>query len=162
MYNLLKKVYSNKKLCGCLSAVAELSVVLTALSFVPLMWGAALISPISALKVAVITAVPLLFVTLLRSHVNAPRPYELYDFYEHRPKNKTGESFPSRHAYSSFVLATVSAFIYPLLGVILLVLGIIICTTRVLLGIHFLRDVAAGALIGIVSALFGVYILIPF
>ena len=162
MYNLLKKVYSMPRACKAMQAVSSAAVFLTALALVPIMWGAALISPMSAVKVAVISGVPLLLVTLVRYLVNAPRPYELYDFYEKRPKSREGRSFPSRHAYSSFVLATVAMFIYPALGVILFALGIIICVLRFLLGIHFLRDVAAGALLGVASGMLGVCILAPF
>ena len=34
------------------------------------------------------------------------------------------------------------------------------CICRVLLGIHFIRDVSAGAIIGVISSLIGALILI--
>lgn len=162
MYNILKKVYENQRLYGYLSLLSHFIVILTVLSYVPLLIGSWLVSPISSLKVIIITAAPLLLVTLLRSLVNAPRPYELYDIYEHAPKRKGGHSFPSRHACSIFAIGTVSLFIYPIMGVILLLLGLILCAARVLVGIHFIRDVAAGALSGAVCGIIGVYITNPF
>jgi membrane-associated phospholipid phosphatase len=47
------------------------------------------------------------------------------------------------------------------LGIILLALGVLLCIARVLLGIHFVRDVIAGALIGVCSAALGILILAP-
>ena len=162
MYNLLKKIYSKPRLYGYMSLLSHAAVIVTALSFIPLRWGAFLICWVSCVKVIIITASPLLLVTVLRAYVNAPRPYDLYDFYEHKPRGGTGHSFPSRHAYSVFAIASVSMFIYPVMGAILLALGIIICVTRVLLGIHFIRDVAAGAVTGAVCGVLGVLILSPF
>ncbi len=162
MYDLLKKIYQKPRLYGYMSLISHVAVIVTALSFIPLLWGSLLISWVSALKVLIITASPLLLVTILRAYVNAPRPYELYDFYEHKPRGGTGHSFPSRHAYSVFAIASVSVFIYPVMGAILFCLGIIICVSRVLLGIHFIRDVAAGAVVGIVCGVLGVLILSPF
>lgn len=162
MYNLLKKIYSKPRLYGYMSLLSHAAVIVTVLSYIPLLLGSFLISWVSALKVLIITASPLLLVTILRAYVNAPRPYELYDFYEHKPRSGSGHSFPSRHAYSVFAIASVSLFIYPVMGIILIALGIIICVSRVLLGIHFIRDVLAGAIVGVVCGVLGVLILSPF
>ena len=103
---------------------------------------------------------PFLAVSAVRFLINAPRPYELYDFYEKKPKEKHGKSFPSRHVYSAFVIATL-AFVYSIpLGVSLALIGVSLAAARVLLGIHFIRDVLCGALIGTVSGLIGIFFLI--
>ena len=92
--------------------------------------------------------------------IDAPRPYELYDFYENKPKEREGRSFPSRHAYSAFVIATI-AFAYSIpLGIGLVLLGIALAVSRVLLGIHFIRDVVCGAIVGVISGLIGIFFLI--
>ncbi len=117
-------------------------------------------------KLAVSAGVPFFGVGLARRLINAKRPYEVYDFYKTCPKRSpfsrkkdekldTGASFPSRHAYSAFVIATLLFFYFPAAGAVLLVLGALMCTARVLLGIHFWRDVITGAVIGVVAGMLG-------
>lgn len=110
-------------------------------------------SAIAFLELCITLGVPFFAVTIIRRAINAPRPYEIYNFYGDPPKKRCGCSFPSRHAYSAFAIGTYFAFASPLLGGILLVLSALMCTARVLLGIHFIRDVLTGALVGAVSTL---------
>jgi undecaprenyl-diphosphatase len=57
-------------------------------------------------------------------------------------------SFPSGHTITAFaVAASISAY-YPAMGGGLLFCAVSIAASRVLLGMHFLSDVVAGALIG--------------
>ena len=84
---------------------------------------------------------------------------KLYDFYEKKPKNKKGNSFPSRHAYSSFVIATLFFSQCTPIAIMLLVFALGMCISRVLLGIHFIRDVMAGALIGVIAAIAGLFLI---
>ena len=58
-------------------------------------------------------------------------------------------SFPSGHATSAFAAAVAVALIYPRLGRPLLVLAAVVAVSRVYLGVHYVLDVAAGALLGI-------------
>ena len=94
--------------------------------------------------------------TVARKLINLPRPYEVYDFYVVKPREKKGESFPSRHCYSAFVISALSWLVSPMVFAGLLILATLIATTRVLLGIHFVRDVACGGLAGIVFGALGV------
>lgn len=108
----------------------------------------------------VILGVPLVLVSLLRRAINAPRPCELYGFSEDAPNEKRGSSFPSRHAHSAFAIATLLALFSLPLGLTLGALAIALCIARVLIGKHFIRDVAAGALTGVFSSLIGILILL--
>ncbi len=116
----------------------------------------------SAAKLCAVCGVPFISVSLLRRLINAPRPYELYDFYIKPPKDKCGSSFPSRHAFSIFCIGVCLCYVNLPLGIVLLSLGVFLCVARVLLGIHFLRDVITGASIGVCSAFLGILILSPF
>lgn len=58
-------------------------------------------------------------------------------------------SFPSGHATSAFAAAVAVALIYPRLGRPLLVLAAVVAVSRVYLGVHYVLDVAAGALLGV-------------
>lgn len=111
---------------------------------------------ILAVEVAVSAAVGFVFVTVFRHIINAPRPYEIYDFYEEKPKSKPGHSFPSRHTYSAFVIATLAWLIHPAFSVGLAILAVTVAVTRVVTGIHFIRDVLTGAFIGIIAGVAGI------
>jgi undecaprenyl-diphosphatase len=57
-------------------------------------------------------------------------------------------SFPSGHTMTAFAVAIPLSMFYPSLTIGLLFCALSIATSRILLGLHFLSDVVAGALIG--------------
>ncbi len=57
-------------------------------------------------------------------------------------------SFPSGHTMTAFAVAVPMALFYPNLTIGLFFCALSIATSRILLGMHFLSDVLAGALIG--------------
>jgi undecaprenyl-diphosphatase len=57
-------------------------------------------------------------------------------------------SFPSGHTMTAFAVAIPLAMFYPNLTIGLLFCALSIAMSRILLGMHFLSDVVAGALIG--------------
>lgn len=57
-------------------------------------------------------------------------------------------SFPSGHTMTAFAVAIPLILFYPTLTIGLLFCALSIATSRILLGMHFLSDVVAGALIG--------------
>jgi len=57
-------------------------------------------------------------------------------------------SFPSGHTMTAFAVAIPLSLFYPAVSVVLLVCALSIAMSRILLGMHFLSDVVAGALIG--------------
>jgi len=57
-------------------------------------------------------------------------------------------SFPSAHATTAFAAATVVAILAPRLRVPALVLAALVAVSRVYLGVHFVSDVLAGAVLG--------------
>ena len=74
-------------------------------------------------------------------------------------KDTRGKSFPSRHVFSAFIIAMTVFYFMPACGVILLALGIVMALARVAGGVHFVKDVAAGALMGIGCGIIGFYII---
>jgi membrane-associated phospholipid phosphatase len=111
------------------------------------------------LRVILVTGAPFLVVSVLREWISAPRPYDIYPFFEKKPKNKKGRSFPSRHVFSivliGFIYTTLSVWI----GVGIIVSALILAVLRVLLGIHFIRDVVAGAVMGAIAGAIGLLVL---
>jgi undecaprenyl-diphosphatase len=57
-------------------------------------------------------------------------------------------SFPSGHTMTAFAVAIPLSLFYPTLAIGLLFCALSIAMSRILLGMHFLSDVVAGALIG--------------
>ena len=128
---------------------------LAVIAFLYLSVTAVLESVYALLELFSVLGIPFLILTAVRKRINAPRPYELYDFYVTPPKAKHGCSFPSRHAHSAFAIGVALCYSSPILGALLLILGALMCTARVLLGMHFTRDVLAGAIVGVLSTFIG-------
>jgi membrane-associated phospholipid phosphatase len=106
----------------------------------------------------VIPAVTFLSVTALRILINKPRPYEAMDITPLFPKDTVGKSFPSRHSASIFSIAMASFTFSTAVGVTLLIIGVIMCASRVIAGVHYISDVTAGAVFAILLALLGLLI----
>lgn len=159
MEKILRRIYARRGLTRTLIIISELSAAAAVAGYCAMLYLAFRASWRAGLVVLLAAAVPFFAVTLVRRLIDAPRPYELYDFYERRPKERAGLSFPSRHAYSAFAIATLAwAFSAPLAAALTL-LALCLAAARVLLGIHFVRDVACGGLIGIISGALGILML---
>lgn len=98
---------------------------------------------------AKITLVPLtvfLLITISRKIFNRKRPYEKFGISSVFNKNKKGESMPSRHTASAFIIAMSFLYVNVPLGIIFLAISVIIMISRVLSGVHFISDVMVGML----------------
>ena len=74
-------------------------------------------------------------------------------------KDKTGESMPSRHTASFTVIAMTWLYVNPAAGVIMLVLAFLMGVVSVLGGVHFVKDVLAGAGIGVLIGIIGLFLI---
>lgn len=103
-----------------------------------------------------VPGISFVLVSIFRNVFNAPRPYEINP--ELDPiikKDSKGKSFPSRHIFSIFIIA-VSAFqLSHAVGIIIGIAGICLAFCRVKGGVHFSKDVIAGAIIGILLGIIG-------
>ena len=156
---LLKRINQDYKITMLLKLYCHFATVLTVVVFLTILIFSIEDSITKTVGFLVTLGAPFLLVSLLRKLINAPRPYEIYGVYTVPPKKKQGDSFPSRHAFSIFAIGTLCLFVEPIVGIITLALVLIMCACRVLLGIHFTRDVVTGALIGIITSLIGAFIL---
>ncbi len=160
MEKILKRVYESQRLTLCFKLISSACVVISVGAYCVLLFLSFYSSVPKGLAMLLSAAVPFFFVGFIRAQINAPRPYELYDFYEVKPKERAGRSFPSRHAYSIFVIAVLFAYYSIAASVALFVLGICLAVSRVFLGIHFVRDVVAGALLGAAAGALGIAIML--
>lgn len=108
--------------------------------------------------VVLIPAIPFVLLSIWRSHFNAPRPYEVWNILPLIPKDTQGKSFPSRHVFSAFVIAVVLTPVCLPAALTVLGCGLILMPLRVIGGVHFSRDVLAGALTGLLSGGIGVWL----
>lgn len=95
-----------------------------------------------------VTAVGFVAVSFFRRRFNAPRPYECCAIAPLIARDGAGKSFPSRHAFSAFAIAASWFAASAPIAVVLLVAAVVLAVCRVLGGVHFPRDVVAGAFIG--------------
>ncbi|GEK88264.1 phosphatase PAP2 family protein [Alkalibacterium putridalgicola] len=109
-------------------------------------------------RVTLTPAISYVLVSIFRYYIDAPRPYEVSGNKPIIKKDTKGKSFPSRHVFSIFVIATTLYFISKPLGIFLLLAGSILAVLRVIGGVHYPRDVIAGAIIGIISGIVGFYL----
>lgn len=106
-----------------------------------------------------IPAVSFVVVSIYRYLASAPRPYEVYNFVPAIKKNTVGKSFPSRHVFSIFLVAMTYGQISIPLALVIMLMGLGLCILRVVGGVHFLKDVIAGAILGIACGFIGFGIL---
>ncbi len=159
MERILKCVYRSERARRLLNIASLLSVVVFILAFLALVVLSFVFGVVYGIKMLAFMAVPFLLVTFARKFVNAKRPYEVYDFYIEKPKDKSGEGFPSRHVFSAFLIATLSYTVSLFLAIPLAIVGVLLAVSRVFLGIHFPRDVIVGATVGIISGIIGILLL---
>jgi len=110
------------------------------------------------IPVMMIPGIPFVLLSIVRAKINAPRPYEVLDIDPLLKKHRSGNSFPSRHVFSAFVIGMTLCGLWLPLGIIILVAGALLSAIRVVGGVHFPRDVIAGAIVGIVSGGIGLLI----
>lgn len=107
------------------------------------------------IRVIAVPATGFVLLSVFRAKYNAIRPYEKYNFKPLFPKDTHGKSFPSRHVFSIFACAGAVSFIYPVPGAFIYIMGVMLALIRVIAGIHFPKDVIAGAFTGILCSIAG-------
>jgi undecaprenyl-diphosphatase len=91
--------------------------------------------------------------TVLKRRIRRPRPCDLaqHPVFQVLPPDRF--SFPSGHTINAFAITTVLALQWPLFSPALALLAAGIGASRVLLGLHYVSDVLAGAVLGILIGL---------
>ena len=105
----------------------------------------------TCVRVVLVCSISFVAVTIFRYIIDEKRPYVVYDFSPLIVKEKEGQSMPSRHVFSAFVIAMSALY--------MMLLAVIMAFERVICGVHFPKDVIAGAVIGIVSGIVGFYLI---
>ncbi len=111
------------------------------------------------LKVILVPLISFIAVSVFRRIVNAKRPSEIWDIEPLIDRKGSGCSFPSRHVFSIFILAMTMAYFCLPAAIVMMAAGVFLAVVRVIAGVHFPRDVIAGAIIGIGLGLLGYWVI---
>lgn len=123
--------------------------------------GAPIDGPAALLYALLVPGISFVLVTILRRAIDAPRPYTVFNTPPVIPKDTRGNSFPSRHTFSIFIIGMTFCACCPIpwAGPVVLALGCVLAALRVVGGVHFPRDVIAGAALGIALGWLGFWVL---
>lgn len=94
-----------------------------------------------------------ILLSFIRKKIARKRPYEIYAFKPLIEKETKANSMPSRHVFSACLIAMVCLEINTTFGCVLLFLALISAVLRVVGGVHFVSDVLAGYITGIVCGI---------
>lgn len=144
--NLYYMATKNKRVALAISLLCQVIPKLLMIIYISV--GILMIGSVNILKYLAIPAITLVFVTVFRKRMNSPRPFDELDITP-LVGHESGQSFPSRHTASAFVIALAVGNVNSTLGSICIVLAMFTGFTRILAGIHYPTDILVGGLIGI-------------
>lgn len=104
-------------------------------------------------KAMLIPAASFLLLSVLRRWLNRPRPYEIPGLIPILKKRAPGASFPSRHVFSAFMIASTIS-VMSMWGLILFIPAILLAIIRVIGGVHYPSDVVVGIIFALLASLF--------
>ena len=110
------------------------------------------------LRCILVPGISFVILSAVRRRLGWKRPYEVYGGKPLIEKESKGDSFPSRHVFSVFMIGMTGFYLFPPLGAVIFLIGVIMAVIRVTGGVHFIRDVLAGAAAGIVCGLIGFWL----
>lgn len=90
-----------------------------------------------------------LLVSIWRLLKNQPRPYETWAITPLLKPHRSGCSMPSRHVFSATIIAMTALSENVWLGVGLLGVSVTLGAIRVIGGLHYVKDVLVGFVIGV-------------
>ena len=107
--------------------------------------------PVRLVPLVGILGVAFALVSLVRARIDAPRPYERDGVSPLIARDGAGRSLPSRHAFSAFAIAAGWWCASPAVSVGLGAAAVVLAALRVAGGVHYPRDVVAGAALGLAA-----------
>lgn len=110
-------------------------------------------------KVMLVPFCVFVFVTIIRKLINEQRPYEKYGIPSLFNKTTKGQSMPSRHTASAFIIAMTFLYINFYIGITTIAIAVLIGLSRILAGAHFVRDVLVGAGISVLSGIIFLFLI---
>ena len=100
-----------------------------------------------------VPAAGFVLLTVVRAKINRPRPYEAWKIDPLIHKDTRGNSLPSRHVFSSALIAVAWMPVSVPVAAVLLVISAAAALIRVLGGVHYPSDVIAGFAAGVLAGI---------
>lgn len=148
--HLWSAVSRRRRLCAVLQLVSHAVVLCAAVALCAVAWLGVWEHLLGTAMLLGTLGVGFVAVTLWRHLVPSLRPYECYpEAFSVLPREKCGHAFPSRHAFCAFAIGAAACAVSLPIGIPMLTLAVAQAVARVLLGIHFPRDTAVGAAVGV-------------
>jgi membrane-associated phospholipid phosphatase len=144
---------------GTLRAIDHLCVASVALTYVVCVAAAFANGNTQAWGLVVVPGLGFVLLSFVRARINAPRPYELAAVNPLLDSSTHGKSFPSRHVGSGALIGSCLVFVYPLVGIGVLLVTLVLAIVRVTGRVHFVRDVVAGYVAGVAFGFAGMFLL---
>jgi membrane-associated phospholipid phosphatase len=141
-----------------LRAVDRLCVIVVALAYIASVVWAFVQGNARAWGIVIVPGLGFFLLSGVRALINAPRPYELAAVNPLLDSSTHGKSFPSRHVGSGALIGSSLVFVYPLLGIGVLLVTLVLAFVRVSGRVHFARDVVAGYVAGVAFGLAGMFL----
>lgn len=111
------------------------------------------------LRFVLIPMVVLFTVTIIRKIVNRKRPFQVVKEIQPFIPHDDGESFPSRHTVSSFIIGMAFLYVNIYIGIPILVLSFVVGLSRIMAGLHYPSDVLFGGIYSIIIGYIGFFII---
>jgi len=131
----------------------------TLLLFLPYVNG--VIGFIQMLHVLVTAVIALLIYKGLKKNLVRERPFIHYATIKQAAPALDRYSFPSGHTLHAFLFSILFSFYLPQIGPLVWLFTILVSLSRVILGLHYVSDVIAGALIGSGLAVISLDLVLP-
>lgn len=111
------------------------------------------------LKVLSVPAGVFVLVTVLRKIIKEERPYVRYGVASVFDKDAKPDSMPSRHTASAFIIALAMLSVNITAGIVYLIIALLISVSRLCAGVHYIKDVLAGAAIAIACGIIFIFVI---
>jgi len=157
--NLMTNIKSNKKVNKLICTLNQLITKMVYVSFVVFILWLLISRNDGFFRILLTTGISFILISFFRKICNRERPYEKFNHPPIISKNKKGNSMPSRHVFSAFVIAMAFMYVNCILGIFFILLSIALAILRVLGGVHFPSDVIVGAIVGLICGLIGLWII---
>ncbi len=149
---MLKWCRTNKTKEKILTLLCRYSPISVIIIYVSLILFLAFKQDLRIYKVLFYPFLTLITITIMRKTYSSPRPSDVYNI-EPLISHHKGESFPSRHTGSAVIIAFSCLYISIPLGILCFIIALYVGISRIVAGVHFVKDVLGGAFI---STIFGI------